>query len=95
MGWGSYVRAISLRKICTRELTNFVSTVVPQTSLTLSTHSLLYKSMLDMRIHDTNYAIIEKVATQADICLAFVNSDSGEGYVSSVSYRTFDSIRYD
>ncbi|KAK4698909.1 beta-glucosidase, partial [Phenoliferia sp. Uapishka_3] len=66
MGWGS--GAI-----------NFPYLVDPLSAIQAYIHATNRKAVIEGMLNDTNYEQAQSVARQADICLVFVNADSGEG----------------
>ncbi|EJU05081.1 hypothetical protein DACRYDRAFT_20627 [Dacryopinax primogenitus] len=69
MGWGSGTA-------------NFPYLIDPLAAITSFVYSQEPDTVLEGILNDYNYAAINTVAAQADICLVFANADSGEGYIT-------------
>ncbi|KZT52914.1 glycoside hydrolase family 3 protein [Calocera cornea HHB12733] len=69
MGWGS-------------GSANFPYLIDPLAAITSFVYSKEPDTVLEGILNDYNYAAINQVASQADICLVFANADSGEGYIT-------------
>ncbi|KZT61640.1 glycoside hydrolase family 3 protein [Calocera cornea HHB12733] len=69
MGWGS-------------GSANYPYLIDPSMAITWYVYSNRPDTMIESVLDDYDYASINSVASQADICLAFVNADSGEEYIT-------------
>ncbi|KAA1473309.1 hypothetical protein DENSPDRAFT_866018 [Dentipellis sp. KUC8613] len=69
MGWGSGTA-------------NFPYLIDPLSAITNFVHNADPTTVVEGVLSDFNYGQIQSVASHADTCLAFVNADSGEGYIT-------------
>ncbi|THH13125.1 hypothetical protein EW146_g7064 [Bondarzewia mesenterica] len=69
MGWGSGTA-------------NFPYLIDPLSAIQTFVRNVNPTAPIEGVLSDFNYAQITSVASQADTCLAFANSDSGEGYIT-------------
>ncbi|TFY66533.1 hypothetical protein EVG20_g4555 [Dentipellis fragilis] len=69
MGWGSGTA-------------NFPYLIDPLSAISNFVHNADPTTVIEGVLSDFNYPQIQSVASHADTCLAFVNADSGEGYIT-------------
>ncbi|KAF8522644.1 glycoside hydrolase superfamily [Hysterangium stoloniferum] len=69
MGWGSGTA-------------NFPYLIDPASAIQNFVHSQNPTIPIEVVLNDFNHAQVTSVSSQADVCLVFVNADSGEGYIT-------------
>ncbi|KAK4703614.1 beta-glucosidase, partial [Phenoliferia sp. Uapishka_3] len=86
MGWGSgsanFPYRTSVIPSCSTFTHASLTVVDPLSAIQTFVHSQNPTAVVEGMTNDYNYFQAQAVARQADICLVFVNADSGEGYIT-------------